>query len=139
MKRFSIVLVIIMVVLMYTGCGKSDSPNAVVGEMLDSFDSYINNMNSASSADDVVAAMDKFAAAMKNIAPRMKALQEKYPELKNGMKNGQMPKEFKEFEGRFKEMGPKMMGLAGKMMQYMKDPKVQEAMKKFQSSMDALK
>lgn len=139
MKRISLILVTILVVIMFTGCGKSDSPKAVVGEMLDSFDSYISDMNSASNADDVVSAMDKFAAAMTEIAPRMKALQEKYPELKGGMKNGQMPEAFKEYEGRFKEMMPKMMGLAGKMMQYMKDPKVQEAMKKFQASMNALK
>ncbi len=139
MKRFLMVLITIFVVVMLTGCGKANTPQAVVGEMLDSFDSYIDNMNSASSADDVVAAMDKFAAEMKDIAPRLKALQEKYPELKSGMKGGQLPTEFKEFEGRFKEMQPKMMGLVGKMMQYMKDPKVQEAMKKFQTSMDALK
>ncbi len=139
MKRFTLILVTAFLLVLVTGCGKSDSPKAAVGDMLDNFDTYISDMNSASSADDVVAAMDKFGAAMKDIAPRLKALQEKYPELKGGMKGGKMPAEFKEYEGRFKEMMPKMMGLAGKMMQYMKDPKVQAALQKFQQSMNALK
>jgi len=137
MKKLLLVLVVAMLVFGISACKGSDSPKAVLNDFLGLFDGFLTNMDKADNADKVVAAIDTFSVAMQAIAPRMKALEEKYPALKAGMKGGAMPEEFKEFEQKFKDMTPRMMGLFGKMMQYANDPKVQAAQKKFQEAMQA--
>jgi hypothetical protein len=49
-----------------------------------------------------------------------------------------MPEELKEFEEKIKELGPKMEALGAKMMKFATDPKVMDAMKKFQEAMAGL-
>ena len=80
-------------------------------------------------------AIEAFAKAMEIIKPKMEEIEKKYPNLKGTFKGDAIPDEFKEFEGRIKEMGPKFAALMGKMMQYMGDPKFQEVQKKLQESM----
>jgi hypothetical protein len=131
MKRILSVLAIVGLAILYACGGGGDDPKAVLGEFLDAMDGYMDGMAKAESADDVVKAIEKSIGKMKALAPKMKALAEKYPELK--MKPGnKLPPEFKEFEERMTEMGTKMMGAMGKAMKYMKDPKVVEALKKFE-------
>lgn len=138
MKKLVLVLIVAMFMFGLTACKGSDSPKAVLNDFIGLFDGFLTDMDKADNADKVVAAIDTFSVAMQAIAPRMKALEKKYPELKTGMKGGTMPEEFKEFEQKFKDLAPRMMGLFGKMMQYANDPKVQAAQKKFQEAMEAL-
>ena len=134
MKKLFSMLVVGLFLLAYACGGGGDDPKSVMNDYFDVMDGFINGLDKADSADAVVAAMENFAAKMKDLKPRMMALEEKYPELKK-MKQGQMPEEFKEFEDRFKEMMPKMMGIFGKIAQYANDPKVQEAQKKLDEAM----
>ena len=134
MKNLFSMLVVGLFLLAFACGGGGDDPKSVMNDYFDVMDGFINGLDKADSADAVVAAMENFAAKMKDLKPRMMALEEKYPELKK-MKQGQMPEEFKEFEDRFKEMMPKMMGIFGKIAQYANDPKVQEAQKKLEEAM----
>ncbi len=135
MKKFTLIVITAMIMLVIAGCGKSNSPDAVIEDMLDAFDSYIVDMEKSEDVDSAIAAMEKFAKVMEALKPRMEEVEKKYPDLKNTFKGNEVPAEFKKFEERIKAMGPKMGTLMGKMMQYMGDPKFQEASKKFQKSM----
>ena len=132
MKRlFSILTVIGLMVLFACGGGGND-PKAVMGEFMDLMEGYVDELAKAESADDIVNLIEKTGEKMKSLAPRMKALKDKYPNLKPGP---DMPPEFKEFEERMKGLMGKMMGSMGKVMKFMSDPKVQEAQQKFQKQM----
>jgi hypothetical protein len=131
MKKLFSWLVVGLFLLVYA-CGGGDNPKSVMKDYLEVMEGLINSLDKAGSANDVAAAMEKFVVKMKDLKPRMKAVGEKYPELKKMGADGKFPDEFKEFEGRIKEMMPKMMGVLGKIAQYASDPKVVEAQKKFQ-------
>ncbi len=135
MKKFTILVITAMVILVLAGCGNKNTPEAVVGDFLDTFDTYISDMGNADNVDSAIVAMEKFTKAMESIKPRMKKIEEKYPDLKNSFKGGALPAGLKKYEERVKEMGPKMAGLMGKMMQFMSDPKFQEASKKMNEAM----
>ncbi len=136
MKKFTLIVITIMIMLVLAGCGKKDSPGVVVEDFLDTFDMYVEDMNKSENVDDAIVAIEKFAKRMEVLKPRMEEMEKKYPNLKNSFKGGaDLPADLKQFEGRIKEMGPKMGALMGKMMQYMSDPKFQEASKKLQESM----
>ncbi len=136
MKKITFILITMMIILVLTGCGKKNSgPKAVIGEMLDTFDSYIADMNKSDNVDEAIVAMENFTKAMAVLKPKIDQLEKDYPNLKNSFKGEAIPDQFKEFEGRIKEMGPKFGALMGKMMQYMGDPKFQEASKKMQEAM----
>lgn len=135
MKKFTLIVITVMIMLVLAGCGKDDSPDAVIDDMLDAFDSYIADMDKSEDVDSAIAAMEKFAKVMEVLKPRMEEMEKKYPNLKNAFKGDAVPAELKKFEERIKAMGPKMGTLMGKMMKYMGDPKFQEAAKKFQESM----
>jgi len=135
MKKLTLILITIMIMFVLAGCGKNDGPKAVVGEFLDTFDTYIEDMNKTENVDEAIAATEKFAKAMEILKPKMEEIEKKYPNLKGTFKGDAIPDEFKKFEGRIKEMGPKFGALMGKMMQYMGDPKFQEVQKKLQESM----
>jgi hypothetical protein len=136
MKKIAL-FALMFAVMLLVSCKKSNSPEAVFNDYFAAMDAYLGGMEKAGSADDVVKVIDKFSTDMQAIAPRLKALGEKYPELK-GMKGDKLPPELKQFEKKFEEMAPKMMGVIGKMMQYMNDPKVTEANQRLQKAMQDL-
>lgn len=135
MKKFTLIVIMAMIMLVIAGCGKSDSPDALIEETLDTFDNFMADMEKSENVDSAIAAMEKFAKVMESLKPRMEEMEKKYPDLKNTFKGNEVPAEYKKFEERIKALGPKMGALMGKMMQYMSDPKFQEASKKFQESM----
>jgi hypothetical protein len=132
-KIFSLVVVGLLFFIYACG-GGGDNPESVMDEYFGAFEAFINDIESANSADEIVAGLNNMADAMQKLKPRMEAMQKKYPELK-GMKEGKMPEKFKKYEERLKELMPKMMGLFGKIAQYGSDPKVVEAQKKWQELM----
>ncbi len=134
MKKLFSVLVVGLLLMVYA-CGGGDDPKSVWNDMIDVVEDLINDMDKADNADDVVAAMEKAGAALEKLRPKMKAIEEKYPEFKGLKPGGKFPEELKDIEKRFMELMPKMMGMVGKMMQYKDDPKVQAAQKKLDEMM----
>ncbi len=137
MKKLFLVLMAIGLI-MIGACGKSNDPKTVLNDFVGIFDNFSTDMGKAASADDVAAALNTTSAKMKEIVPRLKELEKKYPELKNMQSGGKMPEEFKEFEQKISELGPKMMAAMGNAMKYMSDPKVIEAQKNFQEAMKGM-
>jgi len=136
MKRLFSILTIISLFLILSACGGGDTPESVMNDYLDLMDNYMNDMEKADSADDIVDVLEAFSKKMETLAPRMKAIMEKHPELK-GMKGGKLPEEYKDINDRMQKIMPRMMGVFGKMMKYGNDPKVKEAQKKFQEAMSS--
>ncbi len=104
---------------------KSSEPKAVLNDLLDVNEAFINNLEKSTDASGVAAAIDQYTADMKSLIPRLKEMKAKYPDF--DMKGDKMPEEFKEFEGRFTEIGSKMMKAYSKLMPHMADPKVVKA------------
>lgn len=138
MKKLFSILTIIGLFLILSACGGGDTPESVMNDYFDLMDNYLDDMEKANSADDIVSVIETFSNKMKALAPRMKAIMEKHPELK-GMKGGKLPEEYKELNDRMQKLMPRLIGVFGKMMKYGNDPKVKEAQKKFQKAMSSFK
>jgi hypothetical protein len=136
MKKIFLLLVVGLFLLAYAcGGGGGDDPKSVMNESIDVMEGLISDFDGADSADDVVTAIDKFADKMKKLKPKMMALQEKYPELKNIGTGGELPEEFKEIGERANALMPKIIGVYGKLQKYAADPKVMEAQKRMQEAL----
>ncbi len=136
MKRLFSILTIISLFLILSACGGGDTPKSVMNDYFNVMEGYLNGMEKADSADDIVGVIETFSNKMKTLAPRMKSMMEKHPELK-GMKGGKLPEEYKELNDRMQKIMPRMMGVFGKMMKYGNDPKVKEAQKNLQEAMSS--
>jgi uncharacterized protein YoxC len=99
-------------------------------------ETFVADLEKVATADDVVAAMTKITATLKDLAPKMKAIGEKYPEFKT---QDNPPEEFKPVMGRLEAVMGKMMAAMGKAAPFMQDPKVLEAQKAYQEVMDSMK
>ncbi len=104
--------------------GKYADFKAVMREMIDATYIYIEEMEAAESAEEVAAAIENFALAMKELEPRMDAMDEKYPDISDA----EFPAELAETMEEYAEMMVSMEAAMMKMFEYMMDPVVQEAM-----------
>ncbi|MDY0298146.1 MAG: hypothetical protein RB296_12600 [Acidobacteriota bacterium] len=138
MKRILILSMLFVALLAFQACGgKSNDPKAVMGDYLTATEGYINDMEKSASAADVAKATNAFADRMEALTPRMKAMMEAHPELK-GMKGNELPAGFEQFKDRFESMGPRMMGIMGKLMQYGEDQAVKDANERLQKVTSSL-
>jgi Fe-S oxidoreductase len=128
---FSIVCLLLCGISAY-GNGKYDDVKPVIEKMAKVFEKFIVGMEKADSADAVVAALDAHTKDMTAIAPVVKELMKKYPELKD---ENNHPEELKPQIQKMEELSKRLVGSMGKLMQYAKDPKVIEAQKRWQKAM----
>ena len=120
--------------ILMAGCGGKKYADAkkVNEEYMDLVQRYIDDLDKAENAEDAAKAMNRFADGMQDLWPKMKALSEKYPELKD---RNQVPEELKETREEAQEMGKKMGSSMMKLVPYMNDPEVQKAQKRLQEIM----
>ena len=121
----------ITVALMACGGGKYSDLIAVSNQFADATENYINAIEKADNASDAAGATNTYAAKIEKIAPRMREMADKYPELKDRSK---VPEELKKNRERDDALGEKM---AGAMMTYRKDPEVRKAQQRLKKSYDA--
>ncbi len=138
MKRFLTICMLAGLLIAFQACGGGNDPKSVMGDYLTIMDGYIGDMEKSETAEQVAEATNNCADRMEAIVPRMKAMMEAHPELKD-MRGENVPEEFSEYSEKIKSMGPRMMGLMGKLMQYGNDPVVKEANQRFQKVMSSLK
>jgi hypothetical protein len=137
MKRrvFIPFLFALAVMLLIAGCntgGKYDDAKKVNKEYMALVRGYIDDLDKTESAQDAAKAINRFADGMQALWPKMKALSEKYPELKD---RNNIPEELKEMQAEAAEIGKNMGSSMMKLMPYMKDPEVQKAQKRLQETM----
>ena len=115
------------------GCGgKYDDAVDLQEDFISLAGDYVAAMDSADSADEIAAAMNDYADGLAEMAPRVREINEKYPELKNP---DQQPEQFrqtaKEHEAVMQKVGSSFM----KAMPYMGDPDVQQAQQRITLAM----
>jgi uncharacterized protein YjgD (DUF1641 family) len=121
------------ILLLISGCaGKYADAKKVNKEYMELVKGYLDDLDKTESAQDAAKAINRFADGMQDLWPKMKALTEKYPELKD---RDNIPEELKEMQAEAAEVGKKMGGSMMKLMPYMQDPEVQKAQKRLQETM----
>jgi len=134
MKKLMLVLTVALFLLGLTACGggKYGDVKDVMTKFADAQNNFAASCENISSADEAVAALNNFATAMEGIVPKMAAMAEKYPELKD--KDNQ-PEELKPLMGQIEESSKKMSTAMQKLAPYQQDPKVQAAQMKLFGAM----
>ncbi len=126
-------LFVLVVSFLVPGCGgKYADAKKVNNEYMEVVQRYVDDLDKAEEAKDVAKAINRFVDGMESLWPKMKALSEKYPELKD---RNNPPEEMKEMQVQAQEMGKKMGKSMMKLMPYMSDPDVQKAQKRLQEVM----
>ena len=121
------------VLFLVAGCaGKYADVKKVNKEYMGLVQGYVDDLDKTENAQDAAKAINRFADGMEDLWPKMKALSEKYPELKD---RNNLPEELKEMQTEAAEVGKKMGGAMKKLMPYMQDPEVQKAQKRLQETM----
>jgi hypothetical protein len=72
---------------------------------------------------------------IKKLAPKIREIMKKYPELKDEKTH---PEELKPLLKKMEELGKKLFGVMGKIQQFRSDPKVKEANNRFMEAMAAM-
>ena len=131
---FAVVGLVLWAGVIYGG-GKYAEIKPLIEKMAVSFEKFITGMEKAENADDVVAELDALTEVMKKLAPKMREIVKKYPELKDERTH---PQELKPLLKNMDELGKKLFGVMGKIQQFANEPHVKEANKRFMEAMAAL-
>ena len=129
-------LIVLFSLFVMAGCGGSDNatePQAasIIETQADITETYIKEINSAGTADEVVAAIEHYTEGMKELIPQLKEFQEKYPEHEQG----NVPENIQADLDRLEEISGKIPAAMMKMTSYMMDTNVQAAMEKMGQEM----
>jgi hypothetical protein len=141
MKKLLILCVIIVMVLSVAACkggggGKYADVQKVMDKYIGANENFSTALEGAKSADDVVKALNALTETTKEVAPKLKAFETKYPEFKN---QDNPPAELKPIMDRMMAAAGKMMNAMAKIAPFASDPKVVEAQTKFQEAMALMK
>jgi predicted small lipoprotein YifL len=132
-KKVLIAVLSVLVMFTLAACGGKYSDALELSEkQLDAMEDYADSLEKAESKEALIAAMEDFAEKMEKLMPKAEALREKYPELYRGEK---LPEEFAQLEKKTEAVVTRMTAASMKTMQYMMDPKVQQAMMRMNSAM----
>lgn len=137
MKKFvlGVIVITFLVGSAAYGSGKYADVKPIIEELAASLERFITDMGNAENADAVAAALDKNTEAMIALAPKVKEILKKYPELKDEKTH---PEELKILMNKVGELAKKLAGVLPKLGQYANDPKVQEANKRWQMAAAAM-
>jgi hypothetical protein len=116
----------------YAALGKYAEIGPVMDTMIKATEVYIADLDKATTADQIAAAMDVITEKMTALAPKMKAIGEKFPEFKS---QENPPTELKPFNDRLEGMMGKMMGVMTKIAPFASDPKVMAAQERYNKAM----
>ena len=135
-KRWNIPFVCLILLVVLIGCGGSRYADVIKlnQEYIGLIETYVADIDKAGSAKAVAKAMNKYADGLEKVWPRMKAVSEKYPELKD--KNNP-PEEIKASQKEAESWGMKMGATFRKVMPYMSDPDVKKAQERISAIMQS--
>ena len=135
-KSLTVLLILSLLICFCYACGgKYDDAVKVNEDFIEIMEEYGKNIDDAKNAEEIVAAMDKFAEGIGELAPRMKAIKEKYPDL--GTKQD-LPEELKVSQKEMAKVGTKMTRSFMKIAEYMTNPDVLAAQMRIGQAMQSL-
>ncbi|MCK5165216.1 MAG: hypothetical protein KAQ72_15935 [Desulfobacula sp.] len=138
MKKINKLIVVLIVFMGFVwGCGqgKYDDVVKVNDEYISVLQDYIDRLNKAQTGKDVAKAMNKYTDAFKKLAPKMKKINEKYPELMNAK---DLPEKVKQSQAKATQIGLDFASSFMKTMKYITDPGVAQAQKRMGEVMQSL-
>ncbi|MFZ5563601.1 MAG: hypothetical protein ACOZBW_06065 [Thermodesulfobacteriota bacterium] len=119
------VAMVLGLAVLLAGCGGKYSDIISLNKSFTGLmESYAGAMEKAQNAEDVAAAINKFADGMEPLVPKMKAMREKYPELEDP---ANLPEDLKQSQQETEAVSRRYADSFMKMMPYMADPQVQAA------------
>lgn len=101
-------------------------------KFITAMENYVQEMETVQSSSGVVSALNSYTDRIEKIAPQMKAMMEKYPELQNSDK---VPEPFKPLSVRAEKVAEKMGMAMMKAMPHMRDSAVQVAQQRMAAAM----
>ena len=130
--------VVLATVTVISGCGSDpyDEMEDIISEQAQITENYLDGIEKAENAEDVVAVINDFSDGMKTLIPKIKSYQEKYPEVWN--ENTDVPKKIQAQQERLEAASGKIQSATMKLVSYMMDPDVQEAMTNMGTEMSKL-
>lgn len=138
MKRiYGILSILLLILISVTGCGSDGSSTAssIIKKQADVTEEFFTGLSNAKNADDAAKAIDKYTEGLKKLVPELIEFQKKYPEFRDGEVPEGLEADLKKMEEASAKMSEAM---SKKMIQYMMDPKVQEAMTRMGEEMSKL-
>lgn len=123
--RFMMAVVWAGIAMLFIACGgKYSDAEKVYTEFADAVETYIQALEKADDGDAVADAINTFSDKIETLAPRMKEINDKYPELKDP---DNIPEKLKPIKERSDQMAKQMPGTFMKAMQYVNEEKVKVA------------
>lgn len=135
MNKMMVVVIVFMGFIWGCGQGKYDDMVEVNDKYISVTQNYIDSLNKAETGKEIAKAMDKYADEFKKLGPKMKEINEKYPELMNAK---DLPEKLKESQAKAKQMGMDLAASFMKIMKYLNDPQVLEAQQRMGDAMQSV-
>jgi len=131
MRKAVVIAFVCALALSAVSCGKGGKyadVKPVLNEQSEMMASFAAQIEKATNGKEAAAAIDSLAGKQEKLMAQMKALSEKYPEMKSST---EPPEELKEEMARLEPVAAKFsQAMMTVMQKYGNDPAVQEAMKK---------
>ena len=122
-----LLLLIFMVFAACSGGGKYGEVKSVMSDYIKANEDAAAALEKADTGQAVAKALEPYVEKMTKLSTKMESFDKKFPELK-----GEPPEELKELNKKFEESLNSFVGmLMPKIMQFVDDPDVKQAMEKF--------
>ncbi|MFH1983105.1 MAG: hypothetical protein ABIL58_14780 [Pseudomonadota bacterium] len=118
---------LLLVAAACSGSKYSDAKEIVV-EQAKITEAYVTGMEKAASGSEMAAAINAYTDKMKELLPKVKAYQQKYPELSGAQATP--PAELEKEMARLEEVSGRVQSATMNMMRFMAHPDVQKAMQR---------
>jgi hypothetical protein len=140
MKKLVLVTAVFLLLfgLAVYGGGVYSEVKLLMEKVVLSLEKLTAGLEEAEDADDVVAALDSYTSETLPLAPKMKELIKKYPELKELKDENTCPEELRPVMQKIEELGERMVLGFVKVQQYTNDAKVKAAQIRWLKAMAAL-
>lgn len=135
-KVFAVLLAVVLSVTLVTACSSDGTSEAksLMKKQVVVMEAYVDGLEEAQSAEDMVKAIDRYTAGMKELIPKLQEFQKKYPDYEKGVIPGELEEDLKRVEQASDRLPAAMMNS----MQYMMDQRVQEAMARMANELGGL-
>lgn len=137
-RIFVVAILLVLSILAACGSDKYADARDIMADHAEVMEAYITGLESAADAAQCAATIDAYTAGMEKLIPRLKAFQEKYPELVNESNGDPAPAEVEAETKRLGELSARMPAATMNMMKYMADPQVQAAMQRMTQAMEKM-
>jgi hypothetical protein len=128
-KRIAFLCVVTLIVAVGCGTGRYGDLRSLMGDMYDANDMFITGLEKAAGPEDVAASINKYCDKMEVLAPRIKEMKTKYPEV--NFKSNNYPPELNDLKTKSVEQSQRMKGVSMKLTQYMMNQDVMKAFQRF--------